>query len=360
MNILDNVQNLILLQQLVSGNVVSVNISALSDTLNKHRNTIKKKVEKIFEHNIIDRPIFPFLGLYKLYPLLVVLQCQLPNNPKIMRWVKEDPYIFAAFTSRQGEYDHLLFIYHESITSYQLWVDSLSSILQVEYGVAKEEATLMCKPSYFSNQLMIKYSPHSGIYLLEKDFEEQGRLTLNEHDFDSDDLKIMKCLVSGQGIKINEKLVSQKTGLHRKTVEKRITRLHNEGVIGHPVCRFSKFFVPPNHVLTYSLFEIKKNYRTIQKQIIKDPHIPIALKIHHEQYNLLIFGNHRTIGDHLMWEENYRKRFPQSFGRAHITYLSPKMTISFNQQIVSMCLIREKIGQLQGRELRKTIEPTFL
>jgi hypothetical protein len=31
------------------------------------------------------------------------------------------------------------------------------------------------------------------------------------------------------------------------------------------------------------------------------------------------------------------------------------MTISFDQQIVSMCLIKEKMGRLQGKELRKSI-----
>lgn len=353
--LLEDKDNLVLLEELVSGNAVSVNLSALSRILNKHRNTIKKKVENIFDHNIIARPIFPFLGLYKIYPLLVVVHLDMPESEKFVRWVKEDPYIFAAFRCRQGDYDTILFVYHESITSYQLWMESLPSILKIKYGVAEKDTNFLSSTSYFSNQLMVKYNPSSGINLMEEEFKEKGELTIHGYRLDDIDLEIIKYLVSGKGIKVNRTLLCNKTGLHRKTIEKRISKLLKEELISEPVCRFPNFFVPPNYILTYSLLEIKKSKEKIIKEIIKDPHISIALNIIYGKYNLLLFGNHRNISDHLRWEERYRKRFPDSFGSVNITYLSPKMTISFDQQIVSLSIIRNKLERFRGKDLRETI-----
>ncbi|KON31105.1 hypothetical protein AC482_02005 [miscellaneous Crenarchaeota group-15 archaeon DG-45] len=355
-DLLEDRENLVLLEGLVSGDALSVNLSALSRVLNRHRNTIKKKVENLFSYNIVDRPVFPFIGLFKVYPLLVVIQLDLPENEQIERWVKEDPYIFAAFKSRQGEYDTLLFVYHETITSYQLWVESLPSILRIKYGVPEKDANLVSSVSYFSNQLMIKYNPSSGINLMEQDFKNRGALNINGYEIDEIDLEILKCLVSGVGIKVNKRLLCKKTGLHRKTVEKRISELLKEEWIFKPVCRFPNFFVPPNYVLTYSLFEIKKTRDKIIREMLRDPHIPIALKIVHGKHNLLLFGNFHSISDHLRWEENYRRRFPDSFGSASITYLSPEMTISFDQQIVSLSIIKNRLEQFRGKDLRETVE----
>jgi hypothetical protein len=70
---------------------------------------------------------------------------------------------------------------------------------------------------------------------------------------------------------------------------------------------------------------------------------------------MLLFGNHSSLDEHLKWEENYRTMFPDSFGSAQITYLSPEMTINFNQQIVSLCYIRSKLGTLKDMDLGRTI-----
>lgn len=355
-SLLNDKENLIILENLVSGNALSVNFSALSRILDKHRNTIKKKVENIFDFKIVNRPVFPFLGLYKIYPLLVAVHIDMPENEDFVKWVKEDPYIFAAFRSRQGDYDTLLFVYHKNITNYQMWMDSLPSILKLEYRIPERDATFVSNTSYFSNQLMIKYNPSSGIYLMERDFQEKGELIINGYRLDDLDLKIVKNLVSGMGIKVNHTLLCSKSGLHRKTVDKRINILLREGLISNPVCRFPNFFVPPHYVLTYSLFEIKKSKDKVINEIRKDPHVPIALKIIHGKYNILLFGNHGSISDHLRWEESYRRKFPNSFGSANITYLSPEMTISFNQQIVSLSIIRDRLTICKGKGLRKTVQ----
>ncbi len=128
------------------------------------------------------------------------------------------------------------------------------------------------------------------------------------------------------------------------------------GLIAEPLCRFPNFFVPPNYLLTLSLIELQKTKEKVIKEMIMDPSIPIALQTIHGKYNLLVFGNHRNIGDHLRWEEGYRKKFPDSFKSVSITYLSPEMTISFSQQFVSLCYLRNKLKHITGDDLRETIQ----
>ncbi len=357
--LLDDRNNLKLMDELVSGHAVSVNISELSRLLGRHRNTIKNKVDEIFNHRIIDPPVYPFHGLYKVYPLLAVVNLDIPDGKdateKISRWVKEDPHIFAAFRSRQGEYDTILFTYHEDITAYQLWMTTVPSILMINYGVEEEHAKFESSTAYFSNQLMIKYNPSTGINLIEKDFQKNGELELRGYKLDDLDLNIIRCLVNGKGIKTNHTLLCERTGLHRKTIEKRIIALMEDGLLGEPVSRFPNFFVPPNYLLTYVLVQFKKLDERVLNEIIIDTNIPIAIQTIHGKFNLLMFGNHSSLNDHLQWEERYRTMFPNSFGSAQITYLSPEMTINSNQQMVSLSHIREKLGESREMDLGRTI-----
>lgn len=357
--LLEDLDNLKLMEELVSGNAVSVNISELSRILGKHRNTIKNKVENIFDHNVIDSPVYPFHGLYRVYPLLAVVNLDIPDGKDatngIIKWFKDDPQIFAAFRSRQGEYDTILFTYHENITSYQLWMSTIPSILKINYGVEENDAKFDSSTVYFSNQLMIKYDPSTGINLIEKDFREKGELKLKGYELNELDLDIIRCLVNGKGIKTNHTLLCERTGLHRKTIEKRIAALLKEGLLGPPIARFPNFFVPPNYLLTYILVQFKKLDEKVLNEIIIDPNIPIAIQTVNGKFNLLMFGNHSTLDDLLQWEENYRTMFPESFGSAQITYLSPEMTIDISQQIVSLSFIRSKLGESSEMDLGRAI-----
>ena len=85
-------------------------------------------------------------------------------------------------------------------------------------------------------------------------------------------------------------------------------------------------------------------------ELKNDPHVPIAYKIVQGKYNLLLFGNHMNISDHLFWEEELRYRFPGAFGSANITYLSPEAIIYFDQKIVSLCLIRDRLERSRWKE----------
>ncbi len=359
-DLLDDLANIQLLEEIVSGRAVSVNVSSLSRILDKHRNTIKNKVETLLEFKIIDPPYVPFQGLYKIFPLLAIINMDIPDRLEgtevFEKWVKEDPQIFAAFMSRQGEFDTLLLTYHKDITSYQLWMMSLPNILKTHYNVPEQFVHFDSSTSYFSNQLMIKYNPSTGINLMEQDYKANNELILKGYSLDELDLKIIRCLVSGKGIKINRKLLSKKTNLHRKTVDKRMEAMRDEGLISDPVCTFPNFFVPPNYLLTLSLVELDEVKEKVMRDMILDPCIPIALQTIHGKYNLLVFGNHRNIGDHLAWETGYRKKYPDSFKSVNITYLSPEMTISFSHQIVALCYLRNKLRHVTGDDLREPIQ----
>ncbi|MDG7007869.1 MAG: hypothetical protein JRN06_06465 [Nitrososphaerota archaeon] len=353
-DLFENRDYLSLMKMLVSGEAVSINFSDLSRILRIHRNTIKKRVQNLFDHQVLHSPFFPFLGLYKVYPLLVVVRISLPDDGPVVKWVQEDPYIFAAFKSRHGEYNILLFAYHESVASYQSWVESLPSVLKLQYGI-QDYTCPMSTPTYFSNARMTKYDPSSGMRLLEREFNAKGELVINGYGFDKTDVDILKCLVAGKGIKVNHTLLCKETRLHRKTISNRISELTKVGLLGSPACRFPNLFVPPNYVLTFSQYEIKEPREKVLREVSEDPCIPIAMKIAQGKYNFLVFGNHLSISDHLKWEEGYRERFPDSIGSAEVTYLSPEMTIAFDQQIVSLSFLEKRLETSRGREIRRSI-----
>ena len=353
-DLLENKDYLSLMKMLVSGEAVSINFSDLSRILRIHRNTIKKRVQNLFDHQVLISPFFHFMGLYRVYALLVVVRICLPDDGSVVQWVQEVPYIFAAFKSRQGEYNLLLFAYHVSVASYQSWVESLPLVLKLQYGIQNYTCP-MSTPTYFSNARMTKYDPSSGMHLLEREFDAKGELIINGYSFDRVDLEILKCLVTGKGIKVNHTLLCRETKLHRKTISNRISELIKVGLLGSPACRFPNLFVPPNYVLTFSQYEIKEPREKVLREMSEDPCIPIAMKIAQGKYNFLVFGNHLSISDHLKWEEGYRERFPDSIGSAEVTYLSPEMTIAFDQQIVSLSFLRNRLETSRGREIRKSI-----
>jgi hypothetical protein len=353
--VLDNEFNLILLDELVSGEAVSVNLSELSRELDKHRQTILSRVEEIFLYGILDEPAYPFLGLYKERPLLVTVQLEMPDDERFVNWIKEDPCIFAAFHCRHCEYNTILFIYHKDVTEHLLWREALPTIMVDEYGISEDLTKFMSTTSYYSNQLMMKYNPGEGVHLLEKQYKDDGRLIINGYKLDDLDMDIVKLLATGMGIKTDLTNLCERTGKHRRTVSKRISMLIEEGYLAEPVCRFPTLFVPPGSLFTLSLIEIRNHRDRIIDEMVKDFHVPLVLKTISGQYNLLLFSNHKNISEYLQWEEGYRERYSGCFGSTDITYLTPQMRIPFDYKIVSLSIIRNKLKESQGRKLRDTL-----
>ncbi|MBM4247996.1 MAG: hypothetical protein FJ149_00880 [Euryarchaeota archaeon] len=352
-DLLNDRLNLEILESICSGTGVEVNISALANSFKRHRNTIKEQVKALFEHKILNRPIFPFIWLYEEYPLLVVVRADLPRNDQLDRWLKEDEHIFGAFYVRDEEYNTLLIEFFKDLHTYGEWRKKIVA----ENKIPPRESRYPSHSLLFSNRLMIKYQPYSPIYKMEERYKSGEDLTLNDFRLNNLCFQILKKLVLGEGIRTNENLLAQKLDVHRKTIERRISDLVKAGVVANPACRFPKFFVPPDSILIYYLIEVKKSMDKIVKAIKADPSIPLALEANIGRYNLLLFGALSNVEDSFNWEASYDSRFPDCIGAMKKIYLSPQMTASIDQQKVSLNIIRLRKEALAGRGLLEAVRP---
>jgi len=350
-DLLNDETNLLLLRSLVSGESVSVNISALSDRMGKHRNTVRKGVLRLLEHKVANLPVCPFMGLYREYPLLVIVRADLPHEKRVRDWVAQDKQIFAAYWSRQSEFNTLLFIYHRDVLAYQLWRESLTE----EGKIPPRETRFPSSSIYVSNQLMLKYNPSAAIGLMENEMKQKGKIEVNGLALDEFHFDILKHLVSGGVFKLNENLLSRELGIHRKTVTRRVDELLKNGWILEPVCRFPDLLCPPNYVLTYSMVELKKARDRVTLSLQNDPHVSMALRVSIGGYNFLLFSAHSDISEHMEWEQSLSRRFPGCIGHVDITYLSPRTKILIDQQKVSLGIIDERLSRVRGKKLRKSV-----
>lgn len=343
--------NLLLLRSLVSGQCVSVNLSALSSAIRKHRNTTRKEVDALLKQRVINPPVCPFMGLYREYPLLVIIRADLPDEKRIREWIVEDPHIFAAYWSRYAEYNMLLFVYHKDVLGYQLWRESLAE----EHKIPPRETRIPSSSVYVSNQLMMKYDPSAAIGLMATEVNQKGRIEINGLELDKDQFNILKRLTSGGVFKINENLLSRDFAIHRKTVMRRLDQLLKERWILEPVCRFPDLLCPPNYVLVYAMVDIVRARDRIQQALQNDPHVSMALRISFGVYNALVLSAHRGISEHMQWEQEFSRRFPGCIGRVDVTYLSPRNKITIDQQYVSLRIIEGRLARLRGRKLREAV-----
>ena len=339
--------NLDILENICYGTGVEVNISALSNTFKRHRNTIKEQVNALFEHKIIDRPIYPFIWLYQEYPMLMVVRADLPRNEQVDKFLKEDEHIFGAFYVRDEEFNTLLIEFFKNLDSYVDWRKRIVA----ENRIPPRENRYPSHTLFFSNRHIIKYQPQSPIYKMEQIYKSGGQMELNGYKLNHLCFQIMKKLVLGEGIRTNENMLAQKLDVHRKTIERRVDELLKAGIVHRPACRFPKFFVPPGHILVYYLIEVKRSIDKVIKAIKSDPSIPLALETNIGRYNLLLFGSFFNVEDHFKWEEVYDSRFPECIGAMKKIYLSPQMTASIDQQKVSLNIIKQRKEQLYGEGL---------
>lgn len=349
-DLLEDETNLLLLRSLVSGESVSVNVNSLANRLKKHRNTIKNEVEQLFECKIVNPPICPFM-LYKEYPILVVVRADLPDIEQIHDWVTHDKHIFAAYWSRQAEYNMLLFQYHKDVLAYQLWRESLTK----EGKIPPRETRVPSNSTYVSNQMMSKYEPSAAIGLMEGELSRKGKTEVNGMKLEKLQFSILKHLVTGGVFKTNESLLCKELGIHRKTVAKRIELLMKNGWILEPVCRFPDFLCPPNYVLVFSMFDILKSRDRVIAALRDDPHVSMALRVSTGGYNELLFTAHPDVSEHMEWEQAFSRRFPGCVGRVNVTYLSPRAKILIDQQKVSLGIIQQRLARARGKRLRGAV-----
>jgi DNA-binding Lrp family transcriptional regulator len=283
----------------------------------------------------------PFRALFAEFPLLVAAYADLPLDSETTDWLVNDPKIFAAFRVREGEYNMLLFEFHKDLLDYYMWREQLPYLGKIPTRRKRTPSEAL----YFSNHLILKYEPSAAIELIGEKIENEGQVTLNGYPVDALAFKVLKFLVEGRGLRINENYLSKNVGVHRTTIRRRIHKMQQEKIVLNPLCRFPLFFVPPSLMLVFSMVEVKNSQDRVIKEIMDDPHVSLAYKISRGKYNLLLFECHESIEDYLKWEEKYEQNFPSCFGSIKSSYLSSKTAISIDQQKVSNGIITEKLKQ---------------
>lgn len=352
-DILDDELNLRILRMVCSGEGVSVNYSCLSKKLKKHRDTIKKNVSQLFKHKILNQPVYPFFGQFKLHSLMILVQADIPLNEQFEKWISTDEHIFAAYKLRRGEYNVLLILFHRNILRYQLWRKSLVR----EKKIPPRETRYPSSASFFSTQMMIKYEPSAAIPLLKEVLETRGNITLNNYKLNKLSFEILENLTKGEGIRINENFIAKKLNVNRKTIRQRIDKLINENMVLKPVCRFPAFFCPPDSVLVIALLEVKKNEEEVVRHLKKDPHVSFAFQVCSGRYNYLLFEVFEEVADHIRWEHELNKKFGGCFGASDATYLTPNMMINMDQQKVSLAVINKKLELLKNPQKKAIWNP---
>ncbi|NVM55899.1 MAG: Lrp/AsnC family transcriptional regulator [Candidatus Helarchaeota archaeon] len=334
--------NLLILDKICQGEGISFNISQLSNKLSRHRSTIKKRIDNLLKYKVIGKPDCPFTYLYQEYPLFVVVFADFPSYKEVEDWIKTDEQIFAAYSIREEEYNIMIIEFHKSLTLYQQWREELITKGKIPSRANRRASTSL----FFSNDLQIKYEPETAIKVLDLLYKQKKTIEINKYRMDKLDLEILKCLLYGDGIKINENFLSKQLNSHRKTIENRIKKLIDNQIIQRPRCQFPQFFLPSNLLLVFSLIDLSDFNNKVFDQLKKDIHIPILFKVSIGKYNLLLFSVHESIDTFLSWNIDYREKFPNTFGIEKINYLSPRMTTFVNLQKVAMGVIKRKLKEL--------------
>ena len=355
--LLENNDNLRIMESLVSGESVVINYSELGRRLSKNRGTIQERVERLIENNIITPPSFPFYHLFTAYPLLLLTNMDIPDcvvcQPRIRQWIMDDPKIIAAYKFRQGEYGTLIFTLHRNLKEAHEWLSVLPHILENDYGVEKEHATFNSNTIYISNELLLKYDPSTGINILERDIRK-GDLCLKGHCIDQLDVSILRYLLTGKGIKYNRNRVTQTTGLHNRTVEKRVNQMLKEKILLEPVCRFPELFMPPGYLLSYMLVHLEYPMNSGLNSLLINENIPIIWKTIHSKYNLLMFHIHTDLHD-LYGDIDVNRESYKILEKAQARYLAYNSLKGFSPKKLSLHYIESKIKQNQDKEKKQGI-----
>jgi len=219
MELLEDELNLRLLRYLVSGNGVTVNIRAISKDFKIHRATVKRKIKKLYEKNILSSPFYSFLYLYDVYPLLVLVKADMPRTEEVIDFLKDDSHIFAAFSCMEGPYNTFLVEFFKNLESYHSWREQIVK----EQKIPSRENRAPADAYIFSNKLTFKYEPNCFIKDLRKQFDNNGFVELNSIRLDNHNFNILEKLMNGEYIQRNDSFLARELEINRKTVKHRST-----------------------------------------------------------------------------------------------------------------------------------------
>lgn len=336
--------NLRLLRYLVSGEGVNVNISHLARRLDIHRATAKKKVEYLYENDLVRPPIYPFDALFQEFPLLVIVEADMPRGEEMTSFYREDSHIFAAFSCMEGPYNTLLIEFFKDLESYHSWREKIVR----EKRIPAREWRAPANAYIFSNRLTFKYDPNCFVKVLAEEFRSKGKIVLNDVTLDEVEFELLKILMEGECIRTNESLLARKLVSNRKTVGRHIETMLDAGIIGFPRCTFPNLFIPPGYNMVVSKIEVKSKRKEFMDLMIKDNKVSRALVASTGRYNFLVFTAFKTIEDFFQWGENLYDTFPNSIGALSNTILSSKMIHTIMPQKVSIGMIEGRLRACSG------------
>ena len=346
MNQVDDELNLRLLRYLVAGEGVNVNISSISDLLDVHRATAKRRLHQLIDSGLIKEPSFPFPYIFNKYPLLALVKADLPRTDQVMDFIRDESHILAAFSCMEGSYNILLIEFFRDLESYHSWREDIVR----EEKLPSREWRAPADVSIFSNKLSFKYDPNCFITILEKEFDKKGRLTLGGMELDKASFKLMRTLMTGDCIRTNESELGRKLGSDRKTIGRRINGMIEEGIIEYPRCGFPNLFIPPDYNLVISMIEVRSKRRQIQDYLKKDPNVSWGLETSTGRYNFLIFSAFKTIEDFFDWGDKLMSYFPDCIGAVSNTLLSSRMIHSVDPQKLSLGWIERHLWDIKSKK----------
>ncbi len=345
MNLLEDEINLRLLRYLVSGEGVLINISALSKDINIHRATVKRKIKKLQDSNILSQPFYHFPHLYNEYPLLALVRADMPRNEEVIDFLKDDSHIFAAFSCMEGPYNTFLIEFFKDLESYHNWRERIVK----DHKIPSRENRAPAEALIFSNKLMFKYEPNCFIKDLRKDFDKKGFVELNNIKLDDTSFIILEKLMNEEHIQRNDSFISRELELNRKTVTNRIENLMKNNIIAKPRCFFPNLFIPPKYNLVVSLIEVKSKKQEIREYILKNNNISRAQEASTGRYNFLIFSAFKTIENFFDMGEEIINKFSEDVGGISNIILSSKMIHAIKPQKLSLAWLERRLWEIKNK-----------
>lgn len=341
MTYLNKEVDLRILKHLLSGNGVHVNISGLANKLDIHWSTAKKKLQSLYDEEILNPPFYLFRKLFDHYPLLVLVKADMPRTEGVREFYRKDPHIFAAFSCMEGFYNNYLIEYFKSLEDYHSW---RSEIAEQNKIPSREERT-PAEAQFFSNRLTFKYKPNCFLQRLLEEYRNKNHIELNSEKLKGDRFEIFKTVMGGDCIKTNYSYIGREINANRKTVKRRIQKLLEFNVIGKPKCFFPNLFVPPGYNLIVTLIEGISKRDEIKEYLKRDDSIPRAIETSTGRYNFLVFTAFDNIEEFFEWTRKLHAEFPGEVGAISKTILSSKMIHLIEPQKISLSFIEEKLKE---------------
>jgi DNA-binding Lrp family transcriptional regulator len=351
---LDNSLDIQLLMNICSGNGVDINISFLAKKFNKHRNTIKGKIDNLVKNKIIDKPLYFFNTLLNELSLLVIEKIDLIRDPKTNKWIEEDPNIWGAYFVKEEEYNTLLIELHRDVYSYQIWKEKIfdEELISVNY-----EKSHISEPIFSSTKSILKFNPAVSIDVIEKNFLNGSNSFLGKQKIDPLTIAILKLVLNGTGIRTNANYLAKTLNVHRKTIQRRIDLYLSKNIVETPKCYFPRIWSPPNYFTVLSLMQIKQNKqkKRVLQTLIADSHVIFITKINTKKYDIAVLSTFYKIANHLEWFEKYDSRFQNYIGSVKNTYLSPSMAFSIDFDYVTRVFLENQLNRVRGKKFMESM-----